>query len=533
MTISEERVAPADLHDQVRNLLGGMELRPQGQVSPSVYETARVVSHAPWLNGQAGRIGYLLATQRPDGAWGAPGGYALVPTISATEALFATLHDIAAGRQPGERRAEIARAVDRGLTALAHLVATPALAMPDLPAADLIVPVLTERINHHLAELGARPLAELAARCGGEPLPLPQAMTDRRLVMVRQMVASGQPLPQKLVHALEILGEQARGFAGVRPVGGAIGAAPAASAAWLRGPQDNSVVVQYLATAGRASDGAVPCTTPISVFERSWVLASLVRAGVPLEVPSTLVTSLVQSLGATGAATSPGLPDDADTTSVTLYALARLGYPVAPESLWHYDVGGYFCTWRGEDGSSITTNAHALEMLCWWSRHAGRDDARWATAAESVTGWLLAQQCADGQWDDRWHASPYYATSSAAVALAGYGSGTDVAPAVDRAVEWMLRTQRADGSWGRWDGTAEETAYALHLLCVADPARHPGIDAAIAGGAEFLDRVDLDAEQPALWHDKDLYHPTAIVQAAVLAARHVCATRSRLSAESR
>ena len=262
------------------------------------------------------------------------------------------------------------------------------------------------------------------------------------------------------------------------------------------------------------------------------MLASLLRAGAATEVSSALVTSLIQSLGPTGAATSPGLPEDADTTSVTLYALARLGYPVAPESLWHYEVGDHFCTWRGEDGNSITTNAHALETLGWWSRHGDPGDGRWATAAASVTGWLLGQQRVDGQWDDRWHASPYYATSSAAVALIGYGAGAEVAQAVDRAVEWMLRTQRADGSWGRWDGTAEETAYALQLLCAADAGRHPGLEAAVADGAAYLDRTDPDSEQPALWHDKDLYHPTAIVQAAVLAARYACASRRRLSEES-
>ena len=33
-------------------------------------------------------MAYLLAEQRGDGCWGAPDGYGLVPTLSATEALL-------------------------------------------------------------------------------------------------------------------------------------------------------------------------------------------------------------------------------------------------------------------------------------------------------------------------------------------------------------------------------------------------------------------------------------------------------------
>ena len=42
-----------------------------------------------------------------------------------------------------------------------------------------------------------------------------------------------------------------------------------------------------------------------------------------------------------------------------------------------------------------------------------------------------------------------------------------------RAAEWVLATQRPDGAWGRWEGTAEETAYAVQIL-VAVGRRQPG-----------------------------------------------------------
>ncbi|MFD0850660.1 prenyltransferase/squalene oxidase repeat-containing protein, partial [Actinomadura adrarensis] len=82
-----------------------------------------------------------------------------------------------------------------------------------------------------------------------------------------------------------------------------------------------------------------------------------------------------------------------------------------------------------------------------------------------MSAWLADRQQADGSWADRWHASPFYATTAATLALHSFGTprGRHAAH-VDRAVRWVLATQHGDGSWGRWGGTAEETAYALHIL---------------------------------------------------------------------
>jgi halimadienyl-diphosphate synthase len=84
-------------------------------------------------------------------------------------------------------------------------------------------------------------------------------------------------------------------------------------------------------------------------------------------------------------------------------------------------------------------------------------------------------------------------------------------------VRWVLATQRVNGSWGRWQGTAEETAYAVQVLLGAAP-RSDRTARAAARGLAYLSSVDGVAADPPLWHDKDLYTPTAIVRAAVLAA---------------
>jgi squalene cyclase len=131
---------------------------------------------------------------------------------------------------------------------------------------------------------------------------------------------------------------------------------------------------------------------------------------------------------------------------------------------------------------------------------------------------LAERQEPDGRWADRWHASAYYATYCVLLALVDHAPGAAARAAVDRAVGWLLATQRADGSWGRWGGTAEETAYAVLALAGAGRPDDTRVAAAIVRGRHRLSEWDGRADGPALWHDKDLYRPTLIVHAAVLAA---------------
>jgi hypothetical protein len=505
-----------------RDLVAELTATPTGQSSVSVYETGRLVSLSPWLTLHAERIRYLLDAEHPGGGWGGPGGYGLVPTLSATEGLLAALRrgDLAGMPDPVGRGA--VAAVDRGLTVLyERLTAVPASTLPDMPAIDLIVPALTEALSARLHALRDDPVTGLERWRDVPRLPLPPGMAPTRLARVRAALEAGHPLPEKLLHALEVTGPAAHRAAGVVPVGpGTVGASPAATAAWLGIPDATTGAARaYLEGVVRQYGGPVPCTSPISVFERSWVLSTLARAGVPLAVPPPVLASLRDTLGPAGTATAPGLPVDADTTSVTLYALARAGHPVDPSCLESFDTGEHFCTWPKEDGASITTNAHVLDALGWHLRHSGATAQRLGPVVRRLTGWLADRQAPEGSWSsDRWHASPYYATSCAVLALHGYGVGAAVEPVVRRAVRWVMAGQHADGSWGRWGGTAEETAYALQVLLAAGATSSDECAQAVARGWRWLITMDGTDGEPALWHDKDLYRPSLIVRAAVLAA---------------
>ncbi|MFC4584995.1 prenyltransferase/squalene oxidase repeat-containing protein [Sphaerisporangium corydalis] len=529
-----------DVAAEARVLVAGLLARPGGETSASVYETGRLVSLAPWLTGHHERLAYLVAAQRPGGGWGPHADYILVPTLSATEALLSEL-----GRGP--RDPEVAAAAGRGLHALFRWSRKfGATALPDLPAIELIAASLVAAINRHLRRITEAPLDGLRTWVGTPPLPLPRGADDLRLVTVRARLRSGAPLPDKLLHALEVADDAAFQAPGISPTAaGTVGASPAATAAWLGdlgALEPAHPAVRHLRKATEAHGGPVPCAVPITAFERGWVLSWLARAGVTLTVPAELTASLAAGLGPGGVPAGPGLPADADTTSVALYALALLGAPREPDSLLAYRSGTHFCTWPGEQGLSPTVNAHVLDAFGQYT--AARPDARpaYGEAMEQVASRLREWQRADGSWSDRWHASPYYATFSCGLALAGFG-GPDSAEAVRRAVRWVRATQREDGSWGVWRGTVEETAYAMQVLLLAGEG-HDRAAQEVARGYEYLLRSPwpgtrsgpgepetrpaagagtwrASGDHPPMWHDKDLYLPAAIVRAAVLGALHL------------
>jgi hypothetical protein len=535
-----------DIASAARELVAGLGAHPWGRSSPSVYETGRLASLAPWLDGQAGRLSFLVATQRPDGGWGLPhDGYALVPTLSATEALLRVLGP--GGSTAGVPRAELTKAADQGMSRLSVLLAPGrTLDLPDMPAIEHITPYLIGLINSRLGAAGSGPPPGLESWQDTGSLRAPDGMGGDLLPLVRDLLDQGDPVPPKLLHALEIAGDSARSARSVRPEpSGTVGASPAATAAWLGDPgaagmtTERASARRYLEAVVEQHGGPVPVAAPITEFERGWVLGWLARAGVPLALPPLLLDGILDglraSLGEAGTGGGTGLPPDADTSSGALYALALHGRPHPPDLLWKYETETHFCTWQGENGLSITTNAHVLEAFGHYLECTGGGEsaARYAATTAKVASWLCEQQNRDGAWRDRWHASPYYATACAAPALARFG-GARYAQAVENAAQWVLETQRPDGSWGRWDGTTEETAYAIQILLLS--GRSPGVDAldAAARGAAYLRSAAQEtvqnglttmnpagSDQPHLWHDKDVYRPITIVRAAILASLHL------------
>src|SRR5206468_1844975 len=117
----------------------------------------------------------------------------------------------------------------------------------------------------------------------------------------------------------------------------------------------------------------------------------------------------------------PGLPADSDTTAVALFALAQLGVIRSPDHLWEYDTGAHFVTVHPETEASTSANAHILMALGDHAARGGPAAGRCAAATARISAWLRDRQRGDGSWQDKWHASPFYATRSCALALHRYG----------------------------------------------------------------------------------------------------------------
>ncbi|MGY0234494.1 prenyltransferase [Longispora urticae] len=454
------------------------------RVSTSVYDTSRLVSLLPRLAGHQARVDFLLRGQAPDGSWGQADGYGYVPTLSAVESLLAAGH-------PGPAR--------RGLDRLRSWLAAD-VAPADTIAVELVVPALTADVNARLP--------------AAERLGLPRGIEEKSLLRLRDRIDQGHHAPVKLWASLEVLGAAA-GRCGAEPSQGAVAGSPAATAAWL-GPDGDpdGPSARYLHAIQDAAGGPVPGVTPITFFERSWVLNSLALTPDPYVVPEELLDSLDAALGEYGAPAAAGLPCDADDTAAVLHALTAHGRVRRPDSLLDYRTDGYFTCFPDERNPSISTNAHVLEALGAYLAARPDDAPRFDGARTMVTDWLLATQDADGSWTDKWHASPYYATACCVLALAAYGGPTATA-AVAAAARWVAGDQRPDGSWGRWSGTVEETAYAVQVLVRSGDPAHA---AHVARGRTFLAENDDPGAYPALWHAKDLYAPVTVIRAARHAA---------------
>ncbi|MEV2248432.1 prenyltransferase/squalene oxidase repeat-containing protein [Streptomyces sp. NPDC049970] len=507
---------------QAIDLVARVDQDRWGSVRPSPYETARVTSAAPWLPGEARRVGYLLDAQAPDGSWGdGPEPYRLLPTLSGVEAALAVLRRATVSGDVGAR---LAGAAARGLTALRAL--PPAGPWPDTAAAELLVPGLVSGVNEHLAHATAEAPGRFHGLTAADRLAIPGGYHEGAPAYVAARYEAVGALPVKLHHTFEgVAGHIPRSL--VPDADGLLGSSPAATAAWgASTPAAVERAVAHLEPVALRYDGLFPEAAPIRVFERLWVAAALARAGLPAATLPTVRGWVDEIYDPEGVRGAPGLMTDADDTAMAVLVASLVGRPYGPEPLDAFHNGSHFDCYVGEDTGSVTANAHALQALVSCSQRlpaeGGTDDPR----ADKLCDWLVGQQRAEGYWPDKWHASPYYSTERCVRALAQHG-GHQASASVAAAAAWTAETQRDDGSWGVWDGTAEETAYAVKILLSAAPsAPAPHQVRALGRAGAYLDAVaDAGTRHPALWHDKTLYAPEAMIEAEILGAREMLRIR--------
>jgi len=141
------------------------------------------------------------------------------------------------------------------------------------------------------------------------------------------------------------------------------------------------------------------------------------------------------------------------------------------------------------DPPSADVTAHVVEMLAAVGE-AGSEDCRRGVR------WLLDAQESDGSWFGRWGANHVYGTGAAVPALIAAGMAP-TAPSIRAAVRWLEKYQNADGGWGEdlrsyrdrsWIGrgysTASQTAWALLALLAAEERSE-----AVQRGVDWLVRT--------------------------------------------
>jgi squalene-hopene/tetraprenyl-beta-curcumene cyclase len=156
------------------------------------------------------------------------------------------------------------------------------------------------------------------------------------------------------------------------------------------------------------------------------------------------------------------------------------------------------------DEPSADVTAHAIEMLA----ALGMLDT---PAARQGVRWLIVQQEPDGSWFGRWGVNHVYGTGAAVPALIAAGVAPNET-CIRHAIDWLQRHQNEDGGWGEdprsyddpaWIGrgqsTASQTAWALLALHAAGRGDDAGDSPALRRGVDWLvatQRADGTWDEP-------------------------------------
>lgn len=252
-------------------------------------------------------------------------------------------------------------------------------------------------------------------------------------------------------------------------------------------------------------------TRSLELYETAWVVSQLALVLPAPPSSAELLPALKRLRQVVTVDPTPGEAADLAVAALAFQVLHWAGERPDPARLLRFEAAEHFRASSAPNAplASVTAHAHLLDALRSAPAFAGRD-----RAIRKVVGFLASTSTADHFWQDARHASPYLPTAQTLAAL-----GPQLTLARE-AVHFLLRTQRPDGSWGRFDaGTMEETAYCVQALCRFAAQGGTVRAEAISQAASWLEttRERQGAAHPAMWIGTSLYCPTRMVDAAIFA----------------
>jgi halimadienyl-diphosphate synthase len=291
---------------------------------------------------------------------------------------------------------------------------------------------------------------------------------------------------------------------------GSVGVSPSASAYFATYiKRGDEAALKYLHSVIKP-DGGMPNVAPFDVFEIAWTLWNLslipgLKKNVKLDPHLDFLSKAWKPKRGVGFAAEYSVKDS-DDTSLVYDTLLRFGIEKDLASVFLYEEKDHFRCFDLEANPSISANIHVLGAL----GQAGLNAKN--SSVSKVINFLRKAKGDQPYWIDKWHSSPYYATSHAIIACANLANEL-----VESSVEWIINSQNRDGSWGTYLSTAEETAYAIQALWVWNEKVNKVPKTVLKNGARWL-KEHIDQPYPPLWIGKCLYSPNLVIRSAAISA---------------
>lgn len=294
---------------------------------------------------------------------------------------------------------------------------------------------------------------------------------------------------------------------------GSVGNSPATTAYLFRHWKNRKAYEYLNRILSLTGNGSVPTVYPIDAFEYGWILYNLMMAGLYFERYSDICDFLSKNLGPSGVGSSTQSPiPDADDTAVVLKVLSTMGYPIDYAMLNIYDVGDYYLTFNFEMDPSISTNIHILDFIRVCPEFPEREEK-----IETLLSFLRQKMNADGFWSDKWHISDLYPTCHAVIPLCHLDPSL-----AEKAISWIIASQKSNGMWGENGGTLEETSYVIQALMYYSQNVEKIDQEIMKRSSELLNSryiSRLFAQRYDLWVGKVLYTPIRVLLSSVASAK--------------